>query len=88
MRVFRVEFLTLSVDLDFVFAVEGLARDLSRFWGGEVSFSFPRYDIKSEIGRLEGRTMTGGAGGDDASVDGGEEGGYTSDLKLLRFREL
>lgn len=85
MSVFRVEFFTFPVDLNLVFAVVGLARGLSRFRGGEISFSFPRYDNKSEIGRLEGRTMAGTAGGDEASVEGGED---ASDLKLLRFREL
>jgi len=32
--------------------------------------------------------MAGVAGGDEASVEGGEEEVYASDLKLLRFREL
>jgi len=41
-------------------------------------------DARSNRGRFEGRV---GAGGEDESVDGGEDGCCIEDLAVMRFRE-
>ncbi len=61
----------------FLATVVGFENVLGRFRDGKVDgrFSSAGDVAKSENRRLEGRTMAGVAGGEEESVDSGDEGG-------------